>query len=49
MASSEFTKPRAKMSSSGWRSWFLKNFDRNSLILDWFWSMVRSLSQSEAL
>src|SRR3954471_6509293 len=33
MASSELTKPSEKMSSSGCRSWLLKNRDRNSLIL----------------
>src|SRR6185312_3827572 len=33
MASSELTKPREKMSSSTFRSWLLKNRDRNSLIL----------------
>src|SRR6185369_4130942 len=33
MARSEFTKPSAKMSSSGLRSWLLKKRERNSLIL----------------
>src|SRR6185295_366133 len=39
MASSELTKPRAKMSSSGCRSWPLKKRLRNALILSWVSSM----------